>query len=35
MDVKLYVDADADVRFIRRLKRDIEERGRTMEAGEG
>ncbi len=32
MDVKLYVDTDADVRFIRRLKRDIEERGRTMES---
>jgi len=32
MDVKLFVDTDADVRFIRRLKRDIEERGRTMES---
>ena len=32
MDVKLYVDTDADVRFIRRLKRDIEERGRTIES---
>jgi uridine kinase len=31
-DVKLYVDADADIRFIRRLKRDIEERGRTVES---
>jgi uridine kinase len=31
-DVKLYVDADADIRFIRRLKRDIAERGRTMES---
>jgi len=30
-DVKLYVDSDADVRFIRRLRRDIEERGRTVE----
>jgi uridine kinase len=28
-DVKLYVDADADIRFIRRLQRDIAERGRT------
>lgn len=28
-DVKLYVDADADIRFIRRLRRDIDERGRT------
>jgi uridine kinase len=31
-DVKLYVDTDADVRFIRRLRRDIAERGRTMES---
>jgi uridine kinase len=31
-DVKLYVDADADIRFIRRLRRDIAERGRTMES---
>ena len=31
-DVKLYVDADADIRFIRRLRRDIDERGRTMES---
>lgn len=29
-DVKLYVDTDADIRFIRRLRRDISERGRTM-----
>ena len=29
-DMKIYVDADADIRFIRRLTRDIEERGRTM-----
>ncbi len=32
MDVKLYVDTDADLRFIRRLQRDIRERGRTMES---
>jgi uridine kinase len=31
-DVKLYVDADADIRFIRRLRRDIAERGRTVES---
>lgn len=31
-DVKLYVDADADIRFIRRLRRDIAERRRTMES---
>jgi uridine kinase len=28
-DLRIYVDTDADIRFIRRLKRDIEERGRT------
>lgn len=28
-DLKVYVDADADVRFIRRLQRDVAERGRT------
>src|SRR5262245_7339422 len=32
LDVKLYVDADADTRFIRRLQRDVTERGRTMES---
>lgn len=32
MDVKIYVDTDADIRFIRRLKRDITERGRTVES---
>jgi len=31
-DVKLYVDADSDIRFIRRLKRDISERGRSVES---
>jgi uridine kinase len=29
-DVKIFVDTDPDVRFIRRLERDIEERGRTL-----
>ena len=29
-DVKIFVDTDPDVRFIRRLQRDIEERGRTL-----
>jgi uridine kinase len=28
-DVKIFVDTDADIRFIRRLERDITERGRT------
>ena len=32
MDVKLYVDTDADLRFIRRLRRDISERDRTLES---
>lgn len=32
MDVKIFVDTDADVRFIRRLARDIRERGRTVES---
>jgi uridine kinase len=31
-DVKIFVDTDADLRFIRRLQRDIAERGRTAEA---
>jgi uridine kinase len=32
VDLKLYVDTPDDIRFIRRLRRDIEERGRTMES---
>jgi uridine kinase len=32
MDVKIFVDTDPDIRFIRRLERDIAERGRTMES---
>ncbi len=32
MDMKVYVDADPDVRFIRRLQRDIRERGRSPES---
>lgn len=32
MDVKIFVDTDADVRIIRRITRDIEERGRTLES---
>jgi uridine kinase len=31
-DVKIYIDTDADVRFIRRLRRDIEERGRSVQS---
>ncbi|SRR5579875_1206604 len=30
MDLKIFVDTDADLRFIRRLVRDIQERGRTL-----
>ncbi|WP_448594998.1 uridine kinase [Thermoflexus hugenholtzii] len=31
-DIKIYVDADPDIRFIRRLRRDLAERGRTLES---
>lgn len=31
-DIKIFVDTDADLRFIRRLQRDINERGRTTES---
>lgn len=31
-DLKVYVDADADLRLIRRLRRDVAERGRTIES---
>lgn len=32
LDLKLYIDADADLRFIRRLQRDVAERGRTPDS---
>lgn len=32
MDVKVFVDTDSDTRFIRRLVRDVADRGRTMDA---
>ncbi|QLK86014.1 uridine kinase [Staphylococcus sp. 17KM0847] len=32
MDVKIYVDTDADLRILRRLLRDTKERGRTMDS---
>ena len=32
MDIKVYVDTPDDIRFIRRLRRDIAERGRTVES---
>ncbi|MBQ7064933.1 MAG: uridine kinase [Firmicutes bacterium] len=32
MDIRIFVDTDADVRVLRRAKRDMEERGRSMES---
>lgn len=32
MDIKLYVDTDDDIRIIRRIKRDMEERGRSLDS---
>jgi uridine kinase len=32
MDIKVFVDTDSDTRFIRRLVRDVADRGRTMES---
>ncbi|WML54139.1 uridine kinase [Neobacillus sp. PS3-12] len=32
MDIKLYVDTDADLRIIRRLMRDLKERGRSIDS---
>ncbi len=32
MDIKVFVDTDDDTRFIRRLRRDLSERGRTVES---
>src|SRR5438128_886186 len=32
MDIKLFIDADADVRFIRRMRRDLVERGRSVDS---
>jgi uridine kinase len=34
MDIKLFIDTDADVRILRRLRRDLKERGRTFESVE-
>jgi uridine kinase len=31
-DLRIFVDTDADVRFIRRMRRDLEERGRTLDS---
>jgi uridine kinase len=32
MDLKIYVDTDADLRLMRRLERDVQERGRTLDS---
>ena len=32
MDIRIFVDTDADVRLCRRIKRDVEKRGRTLES---
>ena len=32
MDIKIYVETDDDIRIIRRIKRDMEERGRTLDS---
>jgi uridine kinase len=32
LDIKVFVDTDADVRILRRLSRDIQERGRSVES---
>ena len=32
LELKIFVDTDADIRFIRRLQRDIHERGRSVES---
>jgi uridine kinase len=34
MDIKLFIDTDADVRILRRLRRDLRERGRSYESVE-
>lgn len=34
LDIKLFVDTDADVRILRRIKRDVVERGRSLESVE-
>ena len=32
MDVKVFVDTDADVRILRRITRDVKQRGRTLDS---
>jgi uridine kinase len=35
MDIRLFIDTDADVRILRRLRRDLKERGRSFDSVEG
>ena len=32
MDIRVFVDTDADIRIIRRIQRDVVERGRSLES---
>ena len=32
LDIKIFVDADADVRILRRIRRDVKERGRSLDS---
>ena len=32
MDIRIFVDTDADIRLCRRIRRDVNERGRTLES---
>jgi uridine kinase len=32
MDIKIFVDTDADIRLMRRIRRDLEDRGRTLQS---
>ena len=32
MDIRVFVDTDADVRVLRRIRRDLRDRGRTLES---
>ena len=33
MDIRIFVDTDADIRLCRRIKRDVNKRGRSLESG--
>jgi uridine kinase len=32
LEIKIFVDTDADIRLIRRIRRDLEQRGRTFQS---